>query len=382
MITPTTTLADGALEAANGHRVPNTELSPKWILRCPLLTALVQVLDLEDAIIAVPWEINTSLTEQLLFSVAPPAHMHHQVLSWDPADSSLEKQTWCTAEENGIWFSLRLDHRGEPIGICMLRAKRAKLAQDAAGEKILQSLLRAVEAQLATLKLAQAGRRTQENFSPLACGIAHSVRNPLTGISTVAQLMQSRVGEDPFLLQCMERIGGDVDRVDRVMGELLDYANPVEPCFLREDVYGIIESLLRDMEPYLDASRIVVRLTRSCTLPMVRTDADVLRKVLRILIENSTQGLPDGGKLSIHLSADGANGQSGQDHVLVHVADTGMGIEKGKEKFVFQPFFKADDRRMGLRLATAERLIGLIEGKIRALPGDSLEILISLPQAG
>jgi len=331
-------------------------------------------LDLECAMIAVPLEPDERAAGELCMSSESGLPAEVADIIEARLDALLAGEAAVAEGEGGNWFLFPLPNGGRPAGVCLLRASRRVVWRDAREETVLNSMLRAMANELDTLRSAE----WERELSLLAGGLAHSVRNPLAGISTVAQLLRGRVGDDPSLRRCVDLMIEEADKVEGIMRDFLEYGSSVEPCFRKENAYRILTSALSDMRPRLGARNIRVTVSGSRGLPPVNTDADLLARAIRIIIANCVEGMPQGGALDMRLSAVRGRGSSG---VEIAFADTGAGIEPGDEGRVLEPFFKIGTRRMGLRLVAARKFVERLGGTIHARPGKGLELAVTIPAA-
>lgn len=231
-------------------------------------------------------------------------------------------------------------------------------------------------------KLASVGR--------LATGIAHEVGNPLGAVGTYVDVLQRR-GIDGEVLTGMRR---ELDRIDRIVRSLLDYARPredsVQPVDLRSVAAGAFELLKQQGA----LKNVKARVDLAADTPRVLGRAHVLEQVIVNLMLNATDAAPGGdivlGSRRWLYEADRAPRRRGTDSglaafprpperrpsrldfapghpgALLFVADNGPGVAAGDRDKVFEPFYttKAPGKGTGLGLAIVAREIHEMGGVV------------------
>jgi two-component system sensor histidine kinase PilS (NtrC family) len=215
----------------------------------------------------------------------------------------------------------------------------------------------------------------------LSASIAHEIRNPQAAISGSIQMMQggSRPGDDSKRL--MEIAVREVDRLDRLIAEFLQFARPSEPRLAPVCVAEVVREVLEMFE----ASRPEGVSVESHVEPGLGAQADAaqLRQVLWNLVTNAAQAMPDGGALRVEAAAGDARAPQGErrtDRIEdeekpvwaeIRVMDQGAGIPLEVAERVFDPFFTTKTGGTGLGLAIVHRVIAEHGGSIRVERGRS-----------
>ena len=194
----------------------------------------------------------------------------------------------------------------------------------------------------------------------LATTIAHEVRNPLGGIRGCAQLLQMVEDNDSAdIHEYTAVIIKEVDRLDRVIEQLLAFGKPQTTNFKPHAVDELIDDSLSICQPELDANHIrVERLHDDC--PPAVLDADGMTQVLLNLFRNAIEAMDGGGVLTIHTQHDPAN-----QTVQIRVQDTGRGISPAHASRLFDPFYTTKQKGTGLGLAISHRILEEHGGTIK-----------------
>jgi two-component system sensor histidine kinase BaeS len=192
--------------------------------------------------------------------------------------------------------------------------------------------------------------------------VSHELRTPLTAIrGHVEALREGVVTEEEARLASLTVIAAEADRLERLVGDVLDLAKLDAHRFtlLREEV---------DMERLVDrayttfseeARRRGIDYRREIEAkPVIVSDGDRVLQIISNLLSNAFRWTPDGGRIELELKAvDGT--------VCVAVADTGPGIAPAERERIFRPFWSRDGGGTGLGLAIARELAGALGGRIR-----------------
>ncbi len=179
----------------------------------------------------------------------------------------------------------------------------------------------------------------------------------------------------------------EVERLDRVVGSVLDYARPSKGDAGAVDVNAVVKRTLTVLaSDRTEECELRTELTES--LPPVRADAEQLRQVLINLIRNAVQAMGGRGTVQVTtrrrsastgMARDAAPPQS--DWVEIAVRDEGPGIAPQVQKNLFVPFFTTKDRGTGLGLAISQRVVEEMGGRIEVVsrPGAGSTFSLVLP---
>ena len=202
----------------------------------------------------------------------------------------------------------------------------------------------------------------------MAAGLAHEIRNPLGAIKGAAQLLadpgRRRRGLDAASREFLGIILEEVDRLDRVVGSVLDLARPDEQrrrCRPTSTPWCGAPS--RSSRPSRAA-----RISRSSVildpaLPRVAIDPEQLRQVLMNLVRNASQAMKGRGKIAVstrvRLGRGTRSGGPASEETFVEltVADNGPGISQKVLENLFMPFFTTKEKGTGLGLAISQRIV-------------------------
>jgi signal transduction histidine kinase len=216
--------------------------------------------------------------------------------------------------------------------------------------------------------------------------ISHELRTPLTLLLAPLEKMLSdrRLQNDPTLYKLLQNMHSNGLRLLRLINDLLDLVRLEsgtmevnrEPVAMKEFLHGLV-SAVRNVA---DDRHIRVSVQVDPEVGTVLADLDKLEKMLLNLVFNALKFTPAGGRVSITCAKE-------NNELVLTVSDTGMGIPRDKQPFVFQRFWQADvsaQRKYqgaGIGLALVKELTEIQQGRIelQSEPGQGSQFTIRLP---
>ena len=211
----------------------------------------------------------------------------------------------------------------------------------------------------------------------LVAGVAHELNNPLTGISTFAQLLleDNLEGEQ---LESVSLIKREADRAIGVIRDLLLFARKTDARDVPVDINTVVKHTVRLRALASRSGGIDVHMRLDESNPRARGDEQKLQQVLLNLLVNAESAM-EGTQLR-HLSL---TTQRKQSMVQVVISDTGHGMPTSVTQHVFEPFFttKPPGEGTGLGLSVSYGIIQAHEGTIsvESTPGVGTTFTILLP---
>jgi PAS domain S-box-containing protein len=215
------------------------------------------------------------------------------------------------------------------------------------------------------------------DLGKMAAGLVHEIRKPLNGIKGFASLLERRVETDDAEHRYLGNIMHATDRLNGMLGRLLDFARPdglhPSPCDLEGEM-EVVADFLRAEEAAASAD-ILVEVPREASHAMA--DADKVKQVLLNLGKNALEALEGPGSVTLRSRRCGEDGRT----VRVEVADTGTGIAHEDIPRLTEPFFSAKQGGTGLGLSIVNRILQLhgTELSIESSPGQGTVMAFNLP---
>lgn len=216
----------------------------------------------------------------------------------------------------------------------------------------------------------------------MAAGLAHEIRNPLAGIKGAAQYLQGQASPED-VHDFLNVIVGEVNRLNDVVSQFLDYARPLKINAESTEVAPLLERVLELVRRDVSAASVNIIAELAPELPVIRVDRDKLKQVLLNLIQNAVQAAGPAGEVRVAVSVNRTPSPEGrgEQQLSVTVSDTGPGIMPEDLEKLFVPFFTTKTGGTGLGLAISRRLIQAHGGDItvRAEPGQPTQFSVRLP---
>ncbi|MCK6511681.1 ATP-binding protein [Myxococcota bacterium] len=212
----------------------------------------------------------------------------------------------------------------------------------------------------------------------MSAGLAHEIRNPLGAIKGAAQLLDPK-NLDESDREMLSIILEEVDRLNSVVSQFLDYARPMRSGFELTDIHQILKrtSQLFDAE-FADTQR-KLTLHLDEDVPLIYADAEKLKQVFINLIRNSLEAIEENnGHIAIttHLTHEHE-----APYIELIFDDDGPGIPLAVMKNLFIPFFTTKDKGTGLGLSICQRIIESHDGtiQVQSSPEQGARFVIRLP---
>lgn len=228
----------------------------------------------------------------------------------------------------------------------------------------------------------------------MAAGLAHEIRNPLGAIKGAAQLLAEPNPEgkesDPTAQEFIGIILEEVERLDRVVGSVLDLARTNQGSVVATDVNAVLRRTLQVLSTERSSRDLTVDVQLDPSLPRVVMDPEQLRQVVMNLYRNASQAMLGRGKITIKTRIRAGSGSAlpgsstlNEPFVEIIVADTGPGISQKVLKNLFLPFFTTKEKGTGLGLAISQGIAQAAGGRIevQSLEGKGTTFAVILPAA-
>ena len=224
----------------------------------------------------------------------------------------------------------------------------------------------------------------------MAMGLAHEIRNPLGAIRGAVQLMKRELGEDTRWHEYTDVLLKEVERVNRIIGMMLDLGRPVALRPVPLNIHQLLERVALMSEPMAAERGVTIVRRYDPSMPAILADEDRILQVFHNLARNAIEAMPRGGRLTLvtrlsmsPLFAKIDLGKGLKSMAEVQVADEGDGIPEATRAKLFTPFFTTKHTGLGLGLALCHRIIEEHKGAIQIAsePGKGTVVSCFLPTA-
>jgi signal transduction histidine kinase len=226
-----------------------------------------------------------------------------------------------------------------------------------------------------TLRQQMARIERLASLGRLSAGIAHEVRNPLTGVSLLLDELHDRLLANPGDQALIRRALQEIERLEGLVTELLDFATlsrtRLEPGNLGE----VLTDSLFLAKKQCQRAGVELLTDLEETLPPCRLDADRLKQAFLNLLTNALEAMPGGGTLTV-------TARAGEEDLRISFRDTGEGIPAERLPLIFEPFYTSKEGGTGLGLSITHNIIsehgGRIEVESRLGAGSVFTLLLPL----
>ncbi len=214
-------------------------------------------------------------------------------------------------------------------------------------------------------------RRTDRlrSLEIIAGGFAHEIRNPLTSIKTFIQLAPERKDDSRFIEEFSRIVLDDVQRIERLIQEIFDYARHMEPQLTDEDLNEIVSSCVYFVQTQADRQGIKIEKELASELPRGMLDRQQIKQVILNLLLNAMDAI-GGNSGTIRVRTHRLRRPDRHEWAHIEIEDTGLGISAEHLDHIFDPFFttkhsSAFNEGTGLGLTIAHQIIQEHGGEIR-----------------
>jgi len=158
------------------------------------------------------------------------------------------------------------------------------------------------------------------SMGELIAGVAHEIRNPLAGIKINSQVLARKQGIPAMEKQLLESTLEGIEKIQKIVEDMLDYAKPRAAEYKKEEINTIVEKSLDVLNVQLKNANILTAFERGLDLPLIRIDRHQIQQVLINIMLNAIHAMEKGGALTVRTFLTDGGG------VGIDVKDTGVGI--------------------------------------------------------
>lgn len=237
-----------------------------------------------------------------------------------------------------------LDYKKNVIGVFLT-------IEDATREKLLKE--RAAE------------KEKEAAISSMISGIAHEIRNPLTSIRTYVEILPYKQDNETFKKELVEIVPKEVDRVSKLIENLIDYSKPRSVNIEKINIFNLVESCVLLVKPTVSKSKIKLKTTINDNL-IIKADKNQLKQVIINILLNSIDAINDKKeKFNVKEKYNiTINGYREKNKVCMSFFDNGIGLKKKELENIFKIFYTTKANGTGIGLAVSKQLIEKNNGEI------------------
>ncbi len=202
-----------------------------------------------------------------------------------------------------------------------------------------------------------------------AAGIAHEIRNPVTGINVFLDDLHDKFAAEAEVSRLIERALVELERLETLVSEILDYASPSRGELSQRSLNDVVAATIRFVDKQCRESRITVESRLQEELPLVSIDSEKIRQALLNIILNAIQVMPDGGQLRLATRVADQDdkipdSESNDSWLAIEIGDSGPGIADEEREQIFEPFYSKRSGGTGLGLSITQSIIAEHGGQI------------------
>ena len=277
---------------------------------------------------------------------------------------STENQHWLELfDSQGYVRNITYEARAKDGHLLMVEMTRSAI-QDSQGQPIGSSvILRDI-----TDKHREEQRLIQQEktlaLGDLAASLAHEIKNPLNSMVINIEVLKSQLSgltpkNQPKVSRYLDILASEAQRLNRVIGGVLDFARPIEGELEEVNVANTLGDVTELVRAQAQRQGIDLTLQLEHDLPTIEGIEDQIKQIFLNLILNAFQAMPKGGRITISAKQDS------KKTILISVQDTGMGIPRSNYKDIFDLYYSTKEKGSGLGLPLVKRLLAGNGGKIR-----------------
>ncbi|MDQ1522481.1 MAG: hypothetical protein QOE47_405, partial [Pyrinomonadaceae bacterium] len=288
--------------------------------------------------------------------------------------------------EHGFETAYLLRREQKSLGLMLVDAAPDALTADV--RAVLEVLAGQVALTLEDYRLIEENVRLERQLAQgerlaalgqMAAAVAHEVKNPLSAIKSIAQVMREDERLSAEYTRDLDLIVGETDRLNRSVTQLLNFARHAppagQPTHADELARGVVELFRAEAR----GKNVHVELRSDARQLLDGAQATAVRDALSNLLLNALQATPAGGRVSVEVAAD-------DGELLFAVTDGGGGVPAELQRRIWEPFFTTKQRGTGLGLAIVRKRIEDAGGRARLAPhatgSGGARFELRLPHAG
>jgi len=274
--------------------------------------------------------------------------------------------------EGGFEIAFPLRREDQEVGLMLVDAAPDALTYDV--REVLNMLAGQVATAIEDSKLVEENVRLERRLlqgerlaalGQMAATVAHEIRNPLSAIKSIAQVMREDEHIKGEYTRDLDLIVGETDRLSRSVTQMLSFARgapQTESVHRASELVGNIVRLF-----HAEAQARDIDITHDLVDERLELDgarAAAVRDAVSNLLHNALQATPDGGRIAVSGRREGAS-------LLLAVCDSGAGVPPEQRDKIWEPFYTTKQRGTGLGLAIVRKRIEEVGGTARlAAPGN------------
>ena len=282
--------------------------------------------------------------------------------NWQPVENER------TLRERGFEIAYALRREDETVGLMLVDGAPDQLTSDS--RSVLEILAGQVAIAIEDCRLVEENVRLERRLAhgerlaalgQMAATVAHEVKNPLSAIKSIAQVMREDEKLTGEYARDLNLIVGETDRLSRSVTQLLSFARTAPPAVAPARADELIQAVVELFRAEAAGREITLECRTEANAELDGVRSSALRDALSNLLSNALQSTPTGGRIIIEADVEGSQ-------VVVTVVDSGSGIAPEIRQRIWEPFFTTRQRGTGLGLSILKKRIEEVGGKAALAP--------------
>ncbi len=288
-----------------------------------------------------------------------------RTMGWRPVENHSE----LAAQDFQIAYPLRREER--IAGVMLIDGPSASLTPDV--RAVLEVLAGQVAIAIEDCRLVEENVRLERRVAEgerlaalgqMAAAVAHEIKNPLSAIKSIAQVMREDQQLDAEYARDLSLIVGETDRLSQSVTQLLSFARRETPEDLPLKTSELVRSVVELFKANAGEHEIKLETSIETDHELSGAAVSTIRDALANLILNALQATPAGGVVTVTARQD-------KGTLLIIVEDTGTGVPSELSQRIWEPFFTTKQRGTGLGLAIVRRRMEEAGGSARLATSDN-----------
>jgi PAS domain S-box-containing protein len=211
------------------------------------------------------------------------------------------------------------------------------------------------------------------HIGQLTTSLAHEIRNPLSSIGMSIQDLLKSMSVSGNDKRRIEILAKELNRINKIVTEMLDFAKPVEFDFRTLSIAPIIATCLEILESRIREKNIRIDMEIPENVPTLLLDWEKMVQALINVLLNSVEAVGRDGEIAVSVG-------HADEMLQIDICDNGQGVPRVDMPYIFDPFFSRKRKGTGLGLANAKKVIEAHNGRIELMPLEfGICVRISLP---
>jgi len=205
-------------------------------------------------------------------------------------------------------------------------------------------------------------------------GAAHDMKTPLIAIGGFARLVQTHMEETSPDRQKMEIILRETQRLEQLVGNMLDFSRPLELVKTPEEILRLVDESMEIARPIAEKRRVALRIIPCNPIGLIPMDSLRIKQAILNLVTNAIDATSDGGVVEIHCRRK-------DSRLVVDIRDRGCGVPAEQRKDIFLPFFTTKKEGTGLGLPIVKKIAEAHKGRIEIFdnPDGGVTFRLTIP---